>query len=152
MSKIEKIQGLVYQLNTYRNEYYNLNKPSVSDTTYDKLCDELTNLENETGYILSNSPTQTVGYEVKGKLQKVEHPIPLKSLAKTKSVDELIKWTGNKIILLMLKADGLTVELLYENGVLQQASTRGNSIIGEDILHNAKVFKNIHLLFPLKVY
>jgi DNA ligase (NAD+) len=150
MSKIEKIQGLVYQLNTYRNEYYNLNKPSVSDTTYDKLCDELTNLENETGYILSNSPTQTVGYEVKGKLQKVEHPIPLKSLAKTKSVDELIKWTGNKIILLMLKADGLTVELLYENGVLQQASTRGNSIIGEDILHNAKVFKNIPLTIPFK--
>jgi len=150
MDNIEKIQGLVYQLNGYRNKYYNLNKPSVSDATYDQLFDELTNLENETGYVLSNSPTQTVGYEVKSKLSKVEHPIPLKSLAKTKSFDELTKWTGNKIILLMLKADGLTVELLYENGVLQQASTRGNSIIGEDILHNAKVFKNIPLTIPFK--
>lgn len=150
MSKINRIQELVKQLNVYRNEYYNLNKPTVSDVTYDKLFDELSNLEKETGYILSNSPTQTVGYEVKSKLSKVEHPIPLKSLSKTKSIDELIKWCGNHDILLMIKADGLTVELLYDNGNLIQASTRGNSIIGEDISHNAKVFKNIPLTIPFK--
>lgn len=150
MNDINRTQELVKQLNVYRNEYYNLNRPSVSNVTYDKLFDELSNLEKETGYILSNSPTQTVGYEVKSKLQKVEHPIPLKSLDKTKSIDELVKWCNNKDILLMLKADGLTIELVYENGNLIQASTRGNSFVGEDVTHNAKVFKNIPLTIPFK--
>jgi len=148
MNKIESIQTLVKQLNTYRNEYYNLNKPSVPDATYDKLFDELSILEKEMGYVLSNSPTVTVGYEVKSKLSKVEHPIPLKSLDKTKSYEDLNKFMGNKECLLMLKADGLTIELEYEDGVLIQASTRGNSIIGEEISHNAKVFKNIPLTIP----
>lgn len=148
MDKIKTIQDLVERLNTYRNEYYNLNKPSISDTLYDNLFDDLTKLEKETGYILSNSPTVTVGYEVKSKLQKVEHPIPLKSLAKTKSINELVKWCGNQEILLMLKADGLTIELEYNEGKLIQASTRGNSIIGENVTHNAKVFKNIPLTIP----
>lgn len=148
MDKIEKIQGLVYQLNDYRNEYYNLNKPSVSDATYDNLFDELSSLEKETGYILSNSPTVTVGFEVKSKLQKIEHPIPLKSLDKTKSFNELEKFIGNKKCLLMLKADGLTIELEYKDGELLQASTRGNSFIGEDVTHNVKVFKNIPLTIP----
>lgn len=150
MDKIKRIQELVSQLNMYRNEYYNLNKPSISDLEYDNLFDELTLLENETKYILSNSPTQTVGYEVKSKLTKVEHPIPLKSLHKTKSVDDLKNFIGNKDSLLMLKADGLTVELLYENQMLIQASTRGNSEIGEDITHCAKTFKNIPLSIPFR--
>ncbi len=148
MNSIQRIQDLVKQLNTYRNEYYNLNKPSVPDATYDSLFDELSILEKETGCILSNSPTVTVGYEVKSKLQKVEHPIPLKSLDKTKSFEDLNKFIGDKECLLMLKADGLTIELEYENGELIQASTRGNSIIGEEISHNAKVFKNIPLTIP----
>ena len=143
MTNIEKIQGLVKQLNNFRHEYYNLNSSSVSDLTYDKLFDELQSLEIENNYILSNSPTQSVGYEVKSKLQKVEHPIPLKSLDKETDVATLRKFIGNKNCLLMLKNDGLTAELLYENGSLKQASTRGNSFLGEDITHNAKVFKNI---------
>jgi len=145
---IKRIQELTKQLNQYRNEYYNLNKPSVSDKEYDRLFDELIELEIYTGLVLSNSPTQTVGYEVRSKLQKVEHPIPLKSLDKKKDIKELQKFIGDKKCLLMLKADGLTIELEYEDGELIQASTRGNSIIGEEISHNAKVFKNIPLTIP----
>lgn len=150
MEKIQQIKELVKELNQYRHEYYNLDKPSVPDNTYDQKFDQLQKLELETGFAMSSSPTKSVGYEVVSKLQKVEHPIPLKSLDKTKSLDELNKWRKNKDVLLMLKADGLTVELLYENGELQQASTRGNAFIGEDILHNAKTFKNIPLLLPFK--
>ena len=150
MNKIERIQNLTKELNQYRSEYYNLNKPSVSDKVYDGLFDELSQLEKETGFVLSNSPTHTVGYEVKSKLTKVEHPIPLKSLDKTKSIDELVKWINNKEIVLMLKGDGLTVELLYDNGKLIQGSTRGNSVVGEDTTHNTLVFKNIPLSIPFK--
>lgn len=147
MDKIKRIQELTNQLNTYRNEYYNLNHPSVSDAEYDSLFNELHTLESQTGFVLSNSPTQTVGYEVVSKLQKVEHSVPLLSLDKTKSIDELNKFMSGKEVLIMLKADGLTVELIYENGVLKQASTRGNGHIGEDITSNAKVFKGL----PLKI-
>ncbi len=150
MEKITRIQELVKQLNQYRHEYYNLNKPTVSDATYDNFFDQLKSLEEETGFILSNSPTQTVGYQVVSKLQKIQHPIPLKSLDKTKSIDELVKWSKNKELLLMIKADGLTIELDYDNGVLVEASTRGNGEIGEIVTHNAKVFKNIPLRIPFK--
>lgn len=152
MYKVERIQELTKQLNQYCHEYYNLNKPSVSDSEYDKLFDELLQLENKTCYKLSNSPTQRVGYEVKSKLQKVEHTIPLRSLDKTKSIEELKKFIGNKDALMMLKADGLTIELIYDGGQLDQASTRGNGEIGEDVTHNVKTFKNIPLTIPFDGY
>ena len=148
MTKINEIQGLVKQLNEYRHEYYNLNSPSVSDLIYDKLFDKLQSLEIENNYILSNSPTQSVGYEVKSKLQKRTHPTLLKSLHKTKFLDEINKWKKDKDCILMLKADGLTVEVNYENGALVGAYTRGNGEIGEDIFHNAKTFQNIPLTIP----
>ena len=100
-------------------------------------------LENETYYILTNSPTQTVGYETKGFLTKVEHSIPLLSLDKTKDDQELKKFAKNQECLLMLKYDGLTVELIYDHGELKQASTRGDGYVGEDITHNAATFTNI---------
>lgn len=148
MDKIKHIKDLVSLLNTYRHEYYNLNRPSCSDSEYDSLFDELRTLESQTGFVLSNSPTQTVGYEVVSKLQKRVHPTPLKSLDKTKSIDELNKWRNGKDIILMLKADGLTVELDYENGKFIGGYTRGNGEIGEIISHNCKVFKNIPLVIP----
>ena len=141
MNKVKKIKELVNELNKYSNEYYNLNKPSVSDSVYDSKLDELVLLEKDCDYVLANSPTVTIGYEVKSKLQKRVHPTSLKSLNKTKSVDELNKWRGNKDIILMLKADGLTVELNFEKGLLTGAYTRGNGEIGEDITHNVKTFK-----------
>ena len=94
---------------------------------------------------MANSPTHTVGYEVKSKLEKVKHSHPMLSLDKTKSVDDLKKFVGDKNCLLMCKMDGLTVLLTYENGELIQAETRGNGEEGEIITHNAKVFENIPL-------
>lgn len=145
MSNVNRIKWLVKILNHYRDAYYNKQKSEVSDYEYDQLFDELKQLEETTGIVLSNSPTQTVGYEVKSELKKVAHNHPMLSLDKTKSVDELAKFLGDKIGILMLKLDGLTVSLRYMNGQLVSAETRGNGEIGEDILHNAKVFSNIPL-------
>ena len=143
MDKIARIKELTRRLNEYRHAYYNHNHSLVSDSAYDELFDELTVLEEETGFILANSPTQTVGYEVITNFTKVEHPIPLLSLAKTKSVDELADFTKGQDCLLMHKLDGLTVECVYEGGKLVQASTRGDGKVGEDITHNALVFANV---------
>ena len=150
MNKTEHLQFLTNQLNQWRHEYYNLNNPTIEDSIYDKLFDELLLLEKDTGIILANSPTQSVGYEVVSKLQKVTHKTPLLSLDKTKSIDELNKWRNNQDILLMLKNDGLTVELDYDNGILTEASTRGNGEIGELITTNAKCFQNIPISIPFK--
>lgn len=145
-----RISELVRKLNECRDAYYNRSDPLIPDSEYDTLFDELKRLEDETGIILSNSPTQTVGYEVKSKLTKVQHDIPLLSLGKTKDENDLKKFAKENPCLLMLKYDGLTVELIYDGGELIQASTRGDGYIGEDITHNAKTFKNIPLNIPYK--
>ena len=80
MNQIEQITTLVQMLNEHRHAYYNLNAPTITDKEYDQLFDELKGLETETGFILSNSPTQTVGYYPVSTLPKVRHPIPLLSL------------------------------------------------------------------------
>jgi len=145
-----KIKDLVETLNKYRNAYYNQSESLVTDSEYDALFDELQNLENKSGIILSNSPTRTVGFDVKSKLEKVQHNIPLLSLGKTKSVDDLNKFVSENPCLFMFKYDGLTVELIYNDGELIQASTRGDGFVGENITHNAKTFKNIPLTIPYK--
>lgn len=143
-----RISELVQKLNECRDAYYNRSDPLISDAEYDALFDELKRLENETGIVLSNSPTSTVGYEVKSKLSKIKHDIPLLSLDKTKAEDDLRKFAKENPCLLMFKYDGLTVELIYSDGKLLQASTRGDGFVGEDITHNAKTFKNIPLTIP----
>lgn len=148
--KIKRIKELVTSLNKHRDAYYNKQQPTISDKEYDDLFDELQLLEKETGIIMSNSPTTTVGYEVKSELKKVEHSHPMLSLDKTKSVDDLEKFAKDKNCLLSLKMDGLTVLLTYDNGVLIQAETRGNGETGELITHNAKVFENIPLHIEYK--
>lgn len=150
MDKIKRIKELIKQLNVYRNEYYNNANPSVSDHEYDKLFDELSELEKETGIYMSNSPTQSVGYEVKSELEKVKHSHPMLSLDKTKSADDLRDFAKDKNCLLSLKMDGLTILLTYENGELIQAETRGDGEEGELITHNAKVFENIPLYIDYK--
>ncbi len=150
MYKVKRIQELVKQLNEYRDVYYNEARSDVSDAEYDRLFDELSELENETGDVYTNSPTQTVGYEVKSELEKVEHSHPMLSLDKTKSVDDLVKFAGDKDCILSLKMDGLTCLLTYENGELVQGETRGDGEIGELITHNAKVFENIPLSIDYK--
>jgi DNA ligase (NAD+) len=147
MDKLERINILIEELNMASDSYYNSDFSILSDFDYDRLFDELKQLENETGLILSNSPTQRVGFEVKSKLEKVTHTIPLKSLDKTKDISELKSFIGHEEVLLMLKGDGLTSEIIHENKTFKQGSTRGNSIIGEDISHNVKTFKK----FPLTI-
>lgn len=149
-TNVEKIKLLVEKLNKYRNAYYNNNESLVSDEEYDTLFDELEQLEKETGIIFSNSPTITVGYEVKSDLKKVKHSHLMLSLNKTKNPSDLTKFANGKECLLSLKMDGLTILLTYENGELIKAETRGNGVVGEDVTHNAKVFENIPLTIPIK--
>lgn len=150
MEEVKRIKELVKQLNIYRDEYYNKSNSSIADKEYDVLIDELSRLEEETGVILSNSPTQTVGYEVKSKLEKHMHSHPMLSLDKTKSVSTLKEFASNQDSLLMHKLDGLTILLTYDNGELILAETRGNGEEGEVITHNAKVFQNIPLTIDFK--
>ena len=150
MNKTERIKELTKKLNEYRNAYYNESESIISDYEYDKLYDELEKLENETGLSFANSPTKTVGFEVKSELEKVKHTHPMLSLDKTKSVDDLRKFASDKDCILSLKMDGLTCLLTYENGVLVQAETRGNGDVGEVITHNANVFENIPLTIEYK--
>ncbi len=115
----------------------------MSDYEYDELFDELKKLESETNFKLANSPTMTVGFDVVDKLNKVKHNHPMLSLDKTKSIDEVQKFIGNKPILTMLKMDGLTISVKYSEGKLISAETRGNGTEGEDVTHNALVFTNL---------
>ena len=150
MNKTIRIKELVRMLNMYCDAYYNANESLISDKEFDKLYDELLELEKETGIILSNSPTQHIGYEVKSELQKVKHSHLMMSLDKTKDVNELIKFMGNHECVLMNKIDGLTIAITYENGELIQAETRGNATVGELVTHNVKVFENVplHINYP----
>lgn len=138
MNKIEQIQSLTEQLNKYRDSYYNDSVSLISDKVYDEMFDTLKALEEETGYCLANSPTQTVGYEVVSKLNKVTHDHPMLSLDKTKDVNKIIQFLDGKPALAMAKMDGLTCSIKYIDGKLVSAETRGNGTVGEDITHNIK--------------
>ena len=142
MNKYEKIRYLVQMLNEW-TKLYDEGCPAISDKEWDDKYFELKSLEEETGLIFSNSPTQTISYEVVNTLTKNEHNHKMLSLDKTKSVNEVASFIGNKNFLAMCKMDGLTCSLTYKNGELVAAETRGNGIIGEDILHNALVIKSI---------
>ena len=150
MDKHARIDELVAFLNKCCDEYYNKNNPTLSDAEYDALFDELSALEKETGYVLKNSPTMRPGYEVLSELNKVSHDIPLLSLAKTKSAEDVYNMALQNGGYLALKLDGLTVKITYENGVITEAATRGDGEIGEDITHNAKVFVNVPKSIPYK--
>lgn len=145
MNKIERIKELVRLLNHYRNEYYNNSISQISDFEYDTLYDELSALEKDTGFIMAISPTQSVGYEVKSELAKVKHNHPMLSLDKTKDINDVINFLGDRDGICMAKMDGLTCSLRYVRGELVSAETRGDGEIGEDILHCAKTIKNIPL-------
>ena len=148
LDKINRLKELTEQLNHYRDSYYNNSESLVSDKQYDDLFDELQSLEEETGIVMSNSPTNTVGYEVKSKLEKVKHSHLMLSLDKTKSTDDLVKFSDGRDCIISLKLDGLTVLNTYDNSVLCQSETRGNGEEGEIITHNAKVFDNLPLNIP----
>jgi len=140
---IERIHALTAQLNQWRHEYHNLDAPTVSDAVYDRVYDELERLENQTGFRLANSPTQTVGYEVVDGLEKTTHTTPLLSLDKTKEISILMNFISVRQVLLMHKLDGLPIKLEYENGSLVRASTRGNGEEGEVVTHNGRAIAGI---------
>jgi len=140
-----RMQELIQILNNASREYYQHNNEVMSNYEYDKLFDELKELERSGTIILSNSPTQRAGYEIISELKKVKHSSKMLSLDKTKETPKLEKFLGEKQGLLSYKLDGITVVLTYNNGNLVSAVTRGNGDVGEDITHNARVFSNIPL-------
>jgi len=144
-SKVERIKELVNLLNEASKAYYAQDREIMSNYEYDKLYDELVALEAETGMILANSPTVTVGYEAVDELPKERHESPMLSLGKTKSREELRDWLQGNTAILSWKLDGLTIVLTYREGKLAKAVTRGNGEIGEVITNNARTFKNLPL-------
>lgn len=136
------VRALINELNRL-TKLYDEGCPEVSDKEWDDLYFELVNLERATGEYYPDSPTQKIYYEIKNELKKVEHNHPMLSLDKTKSIEDIKSFIGNKDYIVMAKMDGLTCSLTYENGRLVKAETRGNGLIGEDITHNAIVVKNI---------
>lgn len=143
--KVERIKYLVYTLNEAAKAYYAQDREIMSNFEYDRLYDELLELEKETGVILANSPSVTVGYEAVEELPKERHEIPMLSLGKTKDRGELKEWLQGKEGILSWKLDGLTIVLTYRAGKLAKAVTRGNGEVGEVITNNAKTFKNLPL-------
>ena len=139
---VNKIKNLVKELN-YHTKLYDQGTPVISDLEWDAMYFELFNLENLTGFYLPDSPTQRINYNVVNDLKKVKHNHPMLSLQKTQSIDEINAFIGDKEYIIMLKVDGLTCSLGYEDGKLVSAETRGDGEVGEDILHNALVVKNI---------
>lgn len=143
--KLHRMRALVERLREASKAYYAQDKEIMSNFEYDKLYDELVELERETGMVLTGSPTINVGYEAVDELPKEAHESPMLSLDKTKEREELADWLGDKEGLLSWKLDGLTIVLTYQNGELLKAVTRGNGTVGEVITNNAKVFRNIPL-------
>ena len=150
MDKRQRINELVTQLNEAAKAYYTTSTEIMTNLEYDALYDELIQLEEETGIIMSSSPTQRVGYEVQSELPKVTHASPMLSLDKTKDREALRAWLEVHEGVLSWKLDGLTIVLTYNNGELVQAVTRGNGEVGELITNNARVFANIPLRIQYK--
>ncbi|MBR2748272.1 MAG: NAD-dependent DNA ligase LigA, partial [Firmicutes bacterium] len=147
---IEEIKGLIETLNKASLAYYQEAREIMPNYEYDALYDRLQELENITGVVFSNSPTQNVGYEVLSELPKEAHPQKMLSLDKTKDVGALRSFVGDHEALMSWKLDGLTVVLTYRDGSLAKAVTRGNGEIGEVITNNARVFANVPLNIEFK--
>ena len=135
-------ENLIDELNR-ATEAYDKGKPYMSDHEWDARYYHLVAIEEMQGWASPNSPTQQIHYNVVNELAKVQHNHPMLSLDKTKSLDELSEFCGNRSAFLSLKLDGLTCSLYYANGRLQRAETRGNGTVGEDITHNAMVIPSI---------
>ena len=148
-----RIQELTEIINKANHDYYTLDNPTITDQEYDRYMEELQRLEEEyPQYRKADSPTQRVGSEVISEFKKVTHEIPMLSLGDIFNEDEIIEFdekvkkvVPNPKYVAELKIDGLSVSLLYRNGELVRAATRGDGVVGEDITHNAKTIKDIPL-------
>lgn len=148
--KIHRMKELMPVLQQAAKAYYQDSKELMSNFEYDKLYDELLQLEADTGTVLAGSPTRQVGYEILSELPKETHQFSMLSLDKTKEISTLQEWLGSQQGVLSWKLDGLTIVLTYQNGVLQKAVTRGNGEIGEVITNNARMFENLPLTIAYK--
>ncbi|MGI6732702.1 MAG: NAD-dependent DNA ligase LigA [Anaerovoracaceae bacterium] len=148
--KLQLMREKIQVLNRAAKAYYEENREIMSNLEYDRLYDELSELERQTGIVLSGSPTVRVGYEAADSLPKERHEKPMLSLDKTKDVATLKQWLGREKGLLSWKLDGLTIVLTYEGGKLVKAVTRGNGEVGEVVTNNARVFVNIPLEIPFR--
>lgn len=139
---IKRMENLIEELND-ATRAYDAGKPYISDQEWDELYFELIRLEKQLNFAYSNSPTQKIHFQTVSALNKIEHNHPMLSLAKTKEEHEVEEFLGNEDFLAMCKMDGLTCSLRYYNGKLISAETRGDGVVGEDILHNALVIPSI---------
>ena len=152
-----KMQQMVNQLNQWAHEYYVLDNPSVADTEYDALYEQLVALERQTGIVLPDSPTHRVGGEPLKQFEQHTHLKRLYSLDKAQSYERLREWVdkivakyGNIDFTVELKYDGLTISVTYNQGKMQLACTRGNGIVGEDVTEQVKTIKNVPLVIDYK--
>lgn len=143
------IRKLIDYLNSTTEEY-NQGAPTITDQEWDTYYMKLQELEETTGIIYPDSPTQYIHCQLVDELQKNTHRIPMLSLAKTKSVEEIDDYFGDRPYIGMVKMDGLSLSLLYRDGRLVSATTRGNGEVGEDITHNARVVANIPQQIQIK--
>lgn len=145
MDKVYEMKELIQTLISASEAYYNSGNTIMSDKEYDELFDKLKNMEQETGVVMSNSPTQNVGAKVLTELNEVTHKYPMLSLDKCHSTEEIIKFAKGRNILAMIKLDGLTIRIKYENGNLISAETRGDGEVGSDVTEHVKQFLNVPL-------
>ena len=149
MNEIEfkMMKGMISILNDAAEAYYNTGKPIMSDERYDMMIADLKELEEETGIVMTNSPTQNVGAKVLTELKEVTHNHSMLSLDKCHTIEELVKFANDKELVASIKLDGLTVSIKYENGIFTSAETRGNGYVGSDITEHVRQFMNV----PLKI-
>ena len=147
---MDRIKFLINILNNASKCYYSGKTPIMDDVEYDKLFDELKYLENTTGIVYSNSPTQNVGSAAIDYLEKIEHSSPMLSLDKCHSTEELKKFIGKENGILMMKMDGLTVRATYRNGNIFRLETRGDGVVGNDVTHLIGNFVNLPISIPIK--
>ena len=151
MNDIQRMKELIEKITAADVAYFQKDAPIMSDMEYDKLVLELKMLERATGIHFANSPIGKVPSDEKAGLKTVQHTKPMLSCRKTKDVNELVEFAGDRDIVLSWKMDGLTLVLRYEKGKLIQAITRGaEGVIGEDVTHTVKNFRNVPLIVPCK--
>lgn len=139
------IAGRVKELNEASKAYYNTGHPIMSDLEFDYKLKELKRWEDETGIVLSNSPTHNVGAVILDNIKEVTHKTPMLSLEKCHSVEEIEKFANGHDLVASVKLDGLTVRLTYKDGDLVLAESRGNGIVGSDVTEHVKQFTNVPL-------
>lgn len=150
MEKIQRIKELTEKLLQHCRNYYVLDNPTISDAEYDRMYDELEQLENESNFYLANSPTRKVQGAVLDCFQKIEHSKPMLSAAKTKDINEIGKFLGHNHWYCSYKLDGLTLVVIYEDGKFKRAITRGTGFVGEDVTEQAKMIGNLPMSINYK--